>query len=76
MHTFPNLLYAHMHGVIYRFDHLSVSKTQQTNKQTPWLLARKLSLPTERPPMVAEFQCQLLRIEGCRVVSAAVPHGR
>jgi hypothetical protein len=40
-------------------------------KQTPWPLVRKRTIPTERPPLVGKTQCQLLRIEGCRVVSAA-----
>jgi hypothetical protein len=31
------------------------------------------TIPTERPPLVSEIQCQLLRIEGCRVVSTADP---
>jgi hypothetical protein len=42
-------------------------------KQTPWPLVRKRTIPTERPPLVGEIYCQLLRIEGCRVVSAADP---
>jgi hypothetical protein len=42
-------------------------------KQTPWPLVRKRIIPTERPPLVDEIKCQLLRIEGCRVVSAADP---
>jgi hypothetical protein len=29
--------------------------------------------PTEQPPFVGEILCQLLRIEGCRVVSSADP---
>jgi hypothetical protein len=40
---------------------------------TPWPLVRKRTIPTERPPLVDEIYCQLLRIEGCRVVSAADP---
>jgi hypothetical protein len=46
---------------------------KQTNKQTPWPFVRERTLPTERPPLVDEIQCQLLWIEGCRVVSAADP---
>jgi hypothetical protein len=34
------------------------------------LVVRKRAIPTERPPLVGEFQCQLLWIEGCRFVSA------
>jgi hypothetical protein len=40
-------------------------------KQTSWPLVRKLSILTELPPLLGEILCQLLRIEGCRVVSAA-----
>jgi hypothetical protein len=39
----------------------------------PWALVRKRTIPTERSPLVGEIQCQLLRIEGCRMVSAADP---
>jgi hypothetical protein len=42
-------------------------------QQTPWPLFRKRTIPTERPPLVVEIYCQLLWIEGCRVVSAADP---
>jgi hypothetical protein len=45
-------------------------------QQTPWLLVRKRTIPTRWPSLVGEFQCQLLRIEGGRVVSATGPHGR
>jgi hypothetical protein len=45
-------------------------------KQTPWALVRKRTIPTERPPLVDEILCHLLRTEGCRVVSAADPPGR
>jgi hypothetical protein len=41
--------------------------TASTQKQTPWLLVRKLIIPTDS---------KLLRNEGCRVVSSKVPHGR
>jgi hypothetical protein len=51
-------------------------KNKQTNKQTPWPLVPKGTIPTERPPLVDEIYCQLLWIEGCRVVSAADPVGR
>jgi hypothetical protein len=46
---------------------------KQTNKQTLWPLVRERTIPTERPPLVDEIQCQLLWMEGCRVVSAADP---
>jgi hypothetical protein len=42
-------------------------------KQTPWPVVRKRNIPTDQPPLVGEILCQLLRIEGCRVVSAANP---
>jgi hypothetical protein len=38
-----------------------------------WPLVRKRTIPTERPPLVDEIECQLLWIEGCRMVSAADP---
>jgi hypothetical protein len=41
---------------------------------TPWPLVRKQTIPTDRPPLVGEIQCQPLWIEGCRVVRAADPH--
>jgi hypothetical protein len=34
-------------------------KNERTNKQTPWPLVRKRTIPTERPPLVGEiFQCK------------------
>jgi hypothetical protein len=45
-------------------------------KQIPWPSVRKRTIPTERPPLVGEIWCQLLRIEGCRVGSAADILGR
>jgi hypothetical protein len=33
------------------------------------------TIPTERPPLVGEVICQLLRIEGCHVVSVTDPYG-
>jgi hypothetical protein len=42
-------------------------------EQTPWPSVRKRTIPTERQPLVREIWCQLLWIEGCRVVSAADP---
>jgi hypothetical protein len=38
-------------------------------KQAPWPLVCKRTIPNERPPLVGEIQCQLLRIEGCHVVN-------
>jgi hypothetical protein len=39
-------------------------------------LVCKRTIPTELPPLVGESWCQLLRIEGYRVVSAADPNCR
>jgi hypothetical protein len=50
--------------------HATVSAT---HKQTPWHLVRERTIPTERPPLVDEIKCQLLWIQGCRMVSAADP---
>jgi hypothetical protein len=41
--------------------------------QIPWPVVRERNIPTDRPPLVDEIWCQLLWIEGCRVVSAADP---
>jgi hypothetical protein len=39
----------------------------------PRPLVRKRTIPTERPPLVDEILCQLLRKEGCRAVNVADP---
>jgi hypothetical protein len=39
-------------------------------------LVRERTIPTERPPPVGEVSANFLRIEGCHVVSATVPHDR
>jgi hypothetical protein len=44
-----------------------------TYKRTPWPLVRKRTIPTERPQLTNEILCQLLWMEGRRVVSAADP---
>jgi hypothetical protein len=50
---------------------LSTGKNpKDKNKQTPWALVRERTIPTERPPLAGEIECQLLWIEGSRVVSA------
>jgi hypothetical protein len=49
------------------------SGCKQTNKLTPSPLARKRTIPMDRQPLVGEILCQLLRLDGCRVVSAADP---
>jgi hypothetical protein len=46
--------------------------TLKKNKQTPWPLVRKWTIPTDRLSLVDEM-CQLLWIEGCRMVSSADP---
>jgi hypothetical protein len=46
------------------------------NKQIQWIFVRKRTILTERLPLIGQFQYQLLRIDGCRVFRAAVPHGR
>jgi hypothetical protein len=46
---------------------------QHLEKQTPWPLVRKRTIPTEPSPLVDKIYCQLLWIEGCRAVSAADP---
>jgi hypothetical protein len=51
----------------------SLQRSVYKQKQTPWPLVREWTIPTERPPLVDEIYCQLLRIEGCRVVRAADP---
>jgi hypothetical protein len=51
------------------FSNIGEDKT----KQTPWPLVRERTIQTERPPSVYEILCELLWIEGCRVVSAANP---
>jgi hypothetical protein len=48
-------------------------QTKTKKIQTQWLFVCKTTVPTERPPLVGEFYCKLLRIEGCCVVSAAEP---
>jgi hypothetical protein len=42
-----------------------------TIQQIPWPIVSKRTIPTERSPLVDEIWCQILWIEGCRVVSAA-----
>jgi hypothetical protein len=42
-------------------------------EQTLWPSVHKRTIPTEQPPLVGEILCQLLWIEGCRMVSAADP---
>jgi hypothetical protein len=55
---------------------LNILCNPSTEEQTPWPLVRDRTIPTERPPLVDEIYCQLLWIEGCRVVGTRIPHGR
>jgi hypothetical protein len=55
------------------YTHKGVQHMKRNKQKTPWPLARKRTKPTERLLLVGEIYCQLLRIEGCRVVSAADP---
>jgi len=55
---------------------MSLALSYVTKAYTPWLLVRERTIPTERPPPVGEVSANFLRIEGCHVVSATVPHGR
>jgi hypothetical protein len=55
------------------YEYATTVQACKTKQQTPWPLVRKRIIPTERPPLVDEIQCQLLWIEGCHVVSAADP---
>jgi hypothetical protein len=56
-------------GTVFR----NVTIYEKQTKQEPWPLVRERSIPTDLPPLVDELLCQLLWIEGCRVVSAADP---
>jgi hypothetical protein len=38
-------------------------------------LVRERTIPIERRPLVGDISANFLHIEGCRVVSAADPHG-
>jgi hypothetical protein len=60
--------------IVHRPDFQITKEHKQ--KHTPWPLVRKRTIPTERSSRVGEIQCQLLRIDGCHVVSTADPHGR
>jgi hypothetical protein len=61
------------HTAAIQLQSAPLRATSTTNGQTPWPLVRKRTIPTERPTLVSEIYCQLLWIEGCRVVSAADP---
>jgi hypothetical protein len=38
--------------------------TNKTTKQTLWLLVRKRTIPTDRPPLVGEVSANFLQIDG------------
>jgi hypothetical protein len=42
---------------------------------TPWILVRKRTIPTERPPLVGQVSANFAD-RGCRTVSATDSHGR
>jgi hypothetical protein len=63
----------HLPSVVTCKLYLAKSTIYKTSKQTLWPLVRKRTIPTERPPLVGEILYQLLRVEGCRMVSAADP---
>jgi hypothetical protein len=44
----------------------------KTTEQTPWLLVRKRTIPTERPPLVGEVSATFAD-RGCGVVSPTDP---
>jgi hypothetical protein len=46
------------------------------NKLTPSPLVRKRTIPTDRPPLVSEIQCQLLWLEGVAWSVRRIPDGR
>jgi hypothetical protein len=61
---------------VKKWVRLSVGKNllhKQKTKQIPWPLVHKRTIPTEQPPLVSEFWCQFLRIEGCCVISTTEP---
>jgi hypothetical protein len=52
-----------------------VLKRRIFSKLNSVTLVRERTIPTERSPLVGEVSAKLLRIEGCRVVSAADLYG-
>jgi hypothetical protein len=55
------------------FDDEFLLSRFQINITNSVALVRERTIPTELPPLVGEVGCQLLQIEGCRMVSAADP---
>ena len=62
------------HGIV-RFV-MSFDVRTWTKTLNSVALVRERTIPTERPPPVGEVSANFLRIEGCHVVSAMVPHSR
>jgi hypothetical protein len=58
-------------GLWFSWPSFERGNSRIKTKQTPWPLVRERTIPTDRPPRVEEIYCQLVWIEGCRVVSAA-----
>jgi hypothetical protein len=70
VHTVHTSMYchlAHVHDIVYQLDseglrddggimsHVTGFLFQGQQQQTPWLLVRKRTIPTERQPLVAEI---------------------
>jgi hypothetical protein len=49
------------------------NNNNNNNNKNSVARVRERTIPTERPPLVGEVSVKFLRIEGCRVVSAADP---
>jgi hypothetical protein len=43
------------HALTKLVEKLTPTTNKQTNEQTPWLLVRKRTIPTDRPPLVDEI---------------------
>jgi hypothetical protein len=49
----PHWFHARAHNT--RLNVVRTKRERETNKQTPWPLVRKRTIPTERPPLVDEI---------------------
>jgi hypothetical protein len=56
-------------------NQMSPLMPQQQTRTNSVALVRERTIPTVRPPLVGEVSAKCLRIEGCRMVSAADPYG-
>jgi hypothetical protein len=66
-------------GELRQAVHFQTESEKQNIKQSsPWLLVRKRTIQTERPPLVVEVSANFFfpRIDGYRVVSATDPRRR